>query len=295
MAAWEASFPILVRLAIDVVTLSMDPRDSRRRYVYSLTISLVVIAQEQPSPWLGHLLDLGLSCSESAIRGHSGWRWIKASSQMLTQYLGKSVLASLIVEESQALAAPKNLKVIYFYCRHGDLERNSFVAMARCFLRDLLNADDQVTAHIYEAAVDSKEPYLRTQNHSRDLLNICLKAVGRTYIILDGLDECEEAEQKHIAEWLRKYVEDSASGQDSSKCVFISQDCHSTRSSLGKLPSIRITSAENRTDIESYCAWWSQRIKAAFHPHEVDEKILATRTSAKADGEPTYGRTWSRT
>lgn len=194
----------------------------------------------------------------------------------------------MIVEEARTLAVAKDLKVLYFYCRHGDSERNSFVAMARCFLRDLLNANDQLIAHVYEAAATSKEPTLRTQNHSRDFLDTCLKAVGRTYVVLDGLDECDEGEQKVIAEWLRKYAEDSASTQEPSKCVFLSQDCHTTRSSLAKLPAIKISNADNRNDIESYCAWWSQKIKKEFHPHEVDEKSLATRTSAKADGGPTH-------
>jgi hypothetical protein len=105
---------------------------------------------------------------------------------------GKTVLASLLVEHCQSIS---HMKTIYFYFRHGDRRRDNFISMSRSFLGQLSSLDSSVVDILYEMAVKNDSCF-KTRNATEDLLQLCLDAVGTLCIVLDGLDECAEPDQR---------------------------------------------------------------------------------------------------
>jgi adenylate kinase family enzyme len=193
---------------------------------------------------------------------------------------GKTVLASLLVEICQTNT---HAKTIYFYCRHGDRRSDNFISMSRSFLDQLSNLDSSVVDLLYDMAVKN-DLCFKTRKATEDLLSLCLDAAGTLFIILDGLDECAEPEQKAIARWLRNYVGNSGGTVDPSRCVFLSQDDSSTRALLSTLPAVRITSADNQADIRAYCSAVSKSVQAKFTETDAQTAIMVEAVTSKANG-----------
>lgn len=193
---------------------------------------------------------------------------------------GKTVLASLLVESCQTNA---QIKTLYFYCRHGDRRRDNFISMSRSFLDQLSNLDNSVVDLLHDMAV-KHDLCFKTRKATEDLLQLCLDAVGTVFIVLDGLDECAEPEQKAIARWLRKYVDNSGGTVDPSRCVFLSQDDDSTRALLSTLPTVRITSADNEADIRAYCSAVAKDIQTKFGETDANTNLMVEAVASKSNG-----------
>lgn len=195
---------------------------------------------------------------------------------------GKTVLASLLVEECKNLP---HAKTIYFYCRNGDCGKDNFISMSRSLIEQLSELEGSVIDILYEMAMKN-ELCFNTRKSAKKLLQLCLEATGPVYMVLDGLDECVEPEQKAIARWLKKYVDNSAGTLDPCRCVFLSQDDAFIRSLLSTVPAVRITSTDNSTDIKAYCTVMARRIQVKFrHVVDTEADYIVEAVSSKANGE----------
>lgn len=191
------------------------------------------------------------------------------------------MLASLVVEQAKTITSQP---VLYFYFRYNNSSRNSFVAMARSLLHQVLWIDESLIPYMYETAAVSGERCLNTKKLADKLLETCIQTIG-PYIILDGLDECPEIEQKAISYWFRKLVETPGHGSSACRCIFLSQDDATTRSLLSRLPTIQITRNDNQRDIANYCTTWANRIAIKFGLDTQETSSIVSRTSKNADGK----------
>ena len=190
------------------------------------------------------------------------------------------MLASLIVEEAKL--APQ-AKVLYFYCRHEDVQRNSFVAVARSLIQQILKYDHALINYVFEEAVKSGEVVLTTKKVAKQLLQTCL-AMNGSYIVLDGLDECLPQEQDAIACWVRRFVDSPAPDSELSRCVILSQDDATTRRLLSSFPTIEISRLDVRRDIHAYCEHSVIRLKSQFNLSEQQTASVVAQTVTNSDG-----------
>ena len=166
---------------------------------------------------------------------------------------GKTLLASLVVEEVKRLRRLHGISVGFFYCKHGDERRITFLAVATSLLSQLLQQNPHLLPHFYEKASTTGDAALTSISIAQELLSTALKSAGKTYIILDGLDECPRNERKEISIWFQSLVESlSPADYGSIRCLFISQDDGYARKDIGGLPTLTITSTHNQLDIESF-------------------------------------------
>lgn len=190
-------------------------------------------------------------------------------------------MASLAVEELEKIT-PK--RVLYFYCRYDDLRKQTFVAMTCSFLQQLLRTDDIVVAQLYETAISDGNYSLTSRKLAESVLEICLKAVGGVSIVLDGLDECPDVEQKAIALWLRKYIDSSSSEPEPSRCLFLSQRDEKIENLLSGLPTIQMSVSDNRKDIEAYCQARVVEFPDRMELSDTEREQIATTISERAQG-----------
>ncbi len=116
------------------------------------------------------------------------------------------------------------MTLAFFYCKHNDNQKNSFVAILRGLLSQLAQQNEDLLAYIYERCASSNEVTLESPNQLKDLVELSLKSCENVYIVIDGLDECEEAEEKKTAIWSRSVV--AAGKNDVAKrlhLLFVSQ------------------------------------------------------------------------
>lgn len=112
----------------------------------------------------------------------------------------------------------------FFYCKHNDNQKNSFVAILRGLLIQLALQNEDLLAYIYERCASSNEFTLESPNQLKELVELSLNSCENVYIVVDGLDECEEAEEKKTAIWFRGMV--AAAANNASKTLhllFVSQ------------------------------------------------------------------------
>ncbi|KAK3623160.1 hypothetical protein LTR56_021742 [Elasticomyces elasticus] len=194
---------------------------------------------------------------------------------------GKSVLASLVIDHCQLLGS---VPILYFYCRYGDPERETFNAMARSILHQFVSSHDNLQVPLFDAAANSGEKGLRTVKLAEEMLEICLQAIGEVYIVIDGLDECPEIEQQRIARFWRRHVELSSAASRPSRCVFFSQEYSLATTLFATLPSLRILPSDLHTDISNYCSLGAKTIQDKFNLDPQEEAHIATLTAKRADG-----------
>ncbi|KAM0210011.1 hypothetical protein ACHAQI_006123 [Fusarium lateritium] len=197
--------------------------------------------------------------------------------------IGKTILASLVVEEAQSLMPP--VTVLIFYCKHDQPERNTFHALARSFLWQFLRQDKDLLAYLYRKCCDSGEALLTSRPLIEELLTFAFRSCERAYIIIDGLDECPRDERKAITQWFRKLVETLPTTEpDRLRCLFVSQDDGVARKDLDDLVSIKIVAADNKHDIKEYSLAEASKLASIFDLSREEMSGFAANVSDAAQG-----------
>ncbi|KAH8687413.1 hypothetical protein BGZ60DRAFT_363661, partial [Tricladium varicosporioides] len=198
---------------------------------------------------------------------------------------GKTVLASLVVEELQRLQSAHPITLGFFYCKHKDNQRNTFNAVARAILAQLLNQNEDLLPYLFENASTSGEIVLGSPSLTKELLETALKSSEKLYIVIDGLDECDPPEKKAIIQWFQSVVAALPDTEfDSLRCLFISQDDGEIGKLLSKLPTIRIKPEDTRADIQTYVTIWGKEIQEKFDLPDENRKDIITAVIERADG-----------
>ncbi|KAK7734079.1 hypothetical protein SLS63_004364 [Diaporthe eres] len=206
---------------------------------------------------------------------------------------GKSVLASRIVDEvrmsqtSSGAASTRDTSIAFFYCKHKDTSRNSFLAVTKGLLLQLLNQNKHLVQYFYEKSSNCGETSLHTRVLAGELLRVALSCSKRTYIVVDGLDECDTKERKYVVEFFRNTVEAlPVADMDSIRCLFVSQDDREARKDLSNIPSINICPSDTKHDIHSFVMIWKDKIESKFGDLQGTRYDIAKIVTAKAQGNP---------
>ncbi|MCJ1465148.1 hypothetical protein MMC07_003764 [Pseudocyphellaria aurata] len=193
------------------------------------------------SDWLSNINHQEMHNFKSSERYHKTGVWIskdvgfqnwRDTSQSSVFWLhgsagsGKSVLSSFVID---ALSANNNVNVIYFYCQNKQFRNH--VSILRSFLKQLyLRTKFSVLMDDFYHAHRNDTPCDGTEQDIRSYLELFLRMIStsRTYMILDGMDECtDDGVENLFSAW--KYI-----SRRSSRVVklFISSrdvDCIRTR------------------------------------------------------------------
>lgn len=190
---------------------------------------------------------------------------------------------SLIVEEVQKLT-PKP-RVLFFYCKQNGPEHNTFLAIARSFILQLLNQDRGLLSYLYRKHCDSDEAVLSSMPLVQEMLNFLLSSCQSAYIIIDGLDECESQERKVITQWFRHLVESlPANAPDRLRCLFVSRDDGIGVKDLQGLAKIIIELRDNKQDILAYSKAQAEELRRKFEVSEGESSRMAVAVAESANG-----------
>ena len=189
----------------------------------------------------------------------------------------------MIIDEARS---NPDARTLYFYFRSTHSYKRTFVDMARSLLSQILRLDPATVSDLYESVIADGDSSLSTRKSAEQFLDLSLKDLRRTYIILDGLDECKNHEQKAIVSWLQKLVDTPASVLEPNRCLILSQYDSSTRSLLSMIPTIAILTTDTAADIESYCYGWEHQFTTKFRTMARAEfNSIAQMTYESAKGE----------
>ena len=201
---------------------------------------------------------------------------------LFTLIPGKTVLASQIIEQAQLQYPDKN--TVYFYCKHNDPNRSTFLALAKGLLQQILLLNGELLEHMYSKASSSGEATLTSATVAKELLETCLLNFGHLYIIIDGLDECSRSEYSSIPNWFQELLKIVPSGNSNDiRCLFIGQEVK--RKASTKLPTLKIRPADTNHDIIMFTKAKAHEIQDKFRISQSDADEIARNVSKKADGK----------
>lgn len=87
---------------------------------------------------------------------------------------------------------------VYFYCRHNDPAKRSLNGITRSLVSQILSLNPACLPYLYERALSSGEPTLRSTNLCTKILEKLAEHHNQLIIGIDGLDECEESEKRLV-------------------------------------------------------------------------------------------------
>ncbi|KAI0595286.1 hypothetical protein F4775DRAFT_569708 [Biscogniauxia sp. FL1348] len=199
---------------------------------------------------------------------------------------GKTILASTIIDALPGLCSPSSMRCAYFYCKGDDKNRNTFVAVARGLLNQLATQDTDLLLQLYDKGnLQSGEAILSDPQMSKDLLEVALDSSQITYLIIDGIDECERAERKEICSWFSKHVNLLPREKFGNlRCLFVSRDDGPARKDLGAVPFIKLQPVNTSNDIKRYIMSWQKRIEEKHGELDAEKYPMSNIILASTQG-----------
>ena len=265
-----------VQLDHDVYTGVREAYPSTGLWVLQKTAIAAWHDNEHPSGsfvWIHGIPGAGMTQPSTPVTG-------------LNAFLGKTVLASVIIEKSKSL--PSTI-VAYFYCKYKEQERNTFVAVFRAMILQLLaqSKDSDLLQVLYERSVESGERYLESQSLCTELLSIAVGSISKNisiHMIIDGLDECENKERKIIISEITKLLKkDPQPGRI--RAMFVSQPETTIRSLLRTATITRLSESDNAKDIAEYTRHWCFEIQRQFKIDDEKRDLIRTLVCESAGGK----------
>ena len=129
--------------------------------------------------------------------------------------------------------------------------RNTYQAIVRSLVSQLLKNNQNGLAYVYDVALKSGERYANAKKIFPELLSSMVQCYNHILIGIDGLDECEPAERKQTITLLRSLLDSSEHG---SKLKVLVSSCaeKDIERSLGVCISLRLKAQDLSAAIESY-------------------------------------------
>jgi hypothetical protein len=196
---------------------------------------------------------------------------------------GKTILASLIIEQLQER---KQGRVLFFYCKHKQPEKNTFAGILRGLLTQLLYLDNALSSYLYEICSSKDQVGLSTI--LEQLAEIAFDSQGTSFIILDGLDECEPVEAENALSWFKSRQTDAMQADlGHIRLLCVGQRTDVLQRMLSSAVDISLENASHQGDIERYVKEQACTIREDFEIDSQIEAEIVTRVTKAAKSRRT--------
>jgi hypothetical protein len=203
-------------------------------------------------------------------------------SLLTAENTGKTVLSSQVIDRCKEVP---NSNTMFFHCIEKDPTKNNFLSIVKSLISQALHlSQDDLLPQCYERLKKHGAAILQAPKESANLLESCLQRLAqsdsvvnqqltpqRQYVIIDGLDECEDNEWSRLLEFFRKTVH----GIDKThfgrlRIMLVSQHTPQIEKALrsdgsaGKVVSVSLEQKDNRSDIELYVQRRARELRDRF-------------------------------
>ncbi|KAH7165444.1 hypothetical protein EDB81DRAFT_253192 [Dactylonectria macrodidyma] len=209
---------------------------------------------------------------------------------------GKTTLASCIIDHMRSKSHKLNGPVAFFYFKHNLREgtRRTKGEMFRAILAQLLTQDDALLEYMHHQCADKSKAEISLGPFLEDCMKHCLMNQKRVWIILDGLDECDEEydTNKLESEQVIRWFQEVALPLSCQTRLLISgqRDGH-IEAMLSKAPEISLdTSQRHFCDIEGYTRSRASLIRERFSLNPDEELDVVTKVSSVSKGMFLYAK-----
>lgn len=183
---------------------------------------------------------------------------------MLT-YVGKTYLASVIIDACMERSAGETC---YFYCNEKFETKSSGLSVLRGILLQLIPKDEDLVPYCLSKKKGSHTSNISDLSTAQTLVETFCERVPRLNVVIDGLDECEEARKDllEVFKYLMKKAEDSSPGK--LRILLLSRPLPEIRSAIPNASVIALEPENTMEDIRNYCQQRRARELEKFRSEE---------------------------
>ncbi len=136
----------------------------------------------------------------------------------------------------------------------------------------------------------SGEPTLVSTNLAKQLLDLlCQKIHNKQYIVIDGLDECDESERKLVLQFFTSMIDRYDMREPGRiRALFVSQDENDIGKALSTAAVIALVPSDNENDIRSFVLKETKKIQLKHDLDNQQAEYIVDSTCTRAEGiDPT--------
>jgi hypothetical protein len=204
---------------------------------------------------------------------------------------GKTILASVIIEDC---LRDKSFTTSFFYCKHGDPEKNNCHSILKGLLSQLLCQCRDLVPFCHDRYLASGELTLTSASLAEQLLDLFCQRIPKQYIIVDGLDECTMGERKLVLSFFNTMIGRYDMKEPGKiRILFVSQDEDDIKDALQTAAVIALGPTDNENDIRSFVRRSTMKIqqKHGLDNHQAEYIIESTCARTKGTSRQTLPST----
>lgn len=193
--------------------------------------------------------------------------------------LVSSVISRLL--ELYAFKQSTPYSVAYFYFKHGNAEKNSHESFLKAILTQLLDQDTTASQDFHEELSNQDKKKIGSRKSLESLTKKALEEYRVSFLVLDGLDECDQVHAKATVSWLLSLCDDDRyKGKTTLRMIFSSQrNGVLDKLLLNSYPEICLESSQHASDVEEYCVQYGSKIQQKFDlDRDLETKIVSLVT-----------------
>lgn len=218
--------------------------------------------------------------------------WLKGipGAGMLVSYHVKTILKKLgkTILTSRLIAVMREMdrhNVVFFYCKDEDKLRNSLAAILKGFISQLLTINSGVLSYLYDECAKSREVTIESLPALKSLITIAVDCGEPLWLIVDGLDECEQKERRKVLNWMLPLLK-SEDRPSNLRLLKVSRDEGDIGARLSKAPWITLHDlAAHSNEIRVYTSRKLMKIQKKFQLSKEEAKELSDRINSGAKGQ----------
>lgn len=204
--------------------------------------------------------------------------------------IGKSVLASVVIDEIRSRAAVDHA---FFYCKDSDRDRNSYTQILRALLSQLVSQTRDLVPYYYDEGIQSGEVSLKSKKLSEKLLDFAVQNIRKGFVVIDGIDECPSSERKALLEHLTHLIDRcDVAFPGKVRLMVLSREEPDIKKLLAGSEALKITSCDTLEDINTYVKYQANRLESKFSELDTSDldyirKCVLDRTDGKTSSRLT--------
>lgn len=164
------------------------------------------------------------------------------TSRRLMAVVGKSILCARL---TQFLQDETDIPTLYFFCNRYITSKKLCSEIFRTLVSQLLHLNSDLSLHIYDQFIQKGRAPSMVQ--LRILLEQLLTSIPSSRIVIDGLDECQEADRKEVMLELFKMTK---LAETSCKLFLSCRDYTSVPRPLKRMPVVCLTTEKSSVDFQ---------------------------------------------
>ena len=180
--------------------------------------------------------------------------------------------------------------VMYFYCKHDQPNKRTLKGVLRGILAQLLKSDEDLLDYVYETCAAADETKLQSERTLEELFTLAVAGQRITFLVLDGLDECETQEEYKIVSWLQSAALDSTKSPGSGgrfRLLCVSQRDGCMEDLMSDFPSLSLDGDQHKEDISKFVKQMASEIRTRFQLEQDKETEIVSNVVSRSAGERT--------